>query len=189
MGKLSAVLQKRSVGRGRTVRAFSGLVTLLIVILCLDCDKFKKDIFIESPTIQGALDKKFPFEKNAVITRAILKNPEIYFQDSSLGIRMDYWANFLEKEVNGKMDLNGNIRYERGSFYLTNLEIVNFSMEEKSFNSNGKLSAAILNIIKNYIDGYPIYTLKQSDFKQNLAKMLLKRITIIGDSLCITIGI
>jgi hypothetical protein len=62
-------------------------------------------------------------------------------------------------------------------------------MEEKSFSSDGKLSAIISSVIKNYIDGFPIYTLKQSDFKQNLAKMLLKNITVQDDSLCITIGI
>lgn len=165
------------------------LLGFITILGGLNCEKFQKDIFIPRVAIQETLTKKFPYEKNVVVARTTLKDPEIYFQDSSLGIRLNYWANFLEKEINGKIDLNGSIKYHKGKFYLTNLDIVEFSMEEKSFSSGGKLSAIVSSVIKNYIDGFPIYTLKQSDFKQNLAKMLLKNITVQGDSLCITLGI
>jgi len=155
----------------------------------INCEKFQKDIFIPRITIQEAIEKKFPYDKNALIARTILTDPEIYFQDSSIGARFKFWANFLEKEVNGKLDLNGNIKYEKGKFYLTDFNVVNFSIDEKEVSGEKKLVKIIHNLIINYIDKYPVYTLKQSDFKQNLAKMLLKDLTVKGDSLCVTIGI
>ena len=162
---------------------------VLASIILFNCDKFQKDIFIPRTTIQEAIEKKFPYDKSVVVARTTLTEPEIYFQDTSLGIKLNFNANFLEKEINGKLDLNGNIKYEKGKFYLRDLNIVNFSLDEKEFSSKGKLLKIIKNMLKNYIDVYPVYTLKQSDYKQNIAKMLLKNLTVKGDSLCVTIGL
>lgn len=164
---------------------------LLIIssITIIYCGKFQKEIFIPRTLIQNAVEKKFPYNKNAILARLTLSEPVTYLEDTSIGMRLKYKGSFLEKEIKGDLDFNGSIRYEKGKFFLENFEIVELTMDEKEFNSKGKLQKIIFNIIDNYFDCYPIYTLKQSDFKQNIAKMLLKDITVSGDSLCILIGI
>ncbi len=180
----------------RTVLKRKGAHLILLSILCLsifsiffNCSKFRKEIKIPQETIQKALAEKFPYDKNAVIARITLSEPKVYFKDSCIGIQMMYVGNFLEKEVAGDIDFNGHIVYEEGTFYIANFEIVNFTVDEKEFTSKGKLKKVVIKIIKNYIDGYPVYRLKQSDFKQNLAKLLLKDITFEGDNINILIGL
>ena len=195
MRKLSRLLREYGTGNGRRIRGIGrrirgiGVAAFLISLAILNCEKFKKDVFIPRTTIQSAIEKKFPYDKSAIIARTTLTDPEIYFSDSAVGVKLKYWANLLEKEINGKLDLNGVIDYRKGKVYMKDLEIVELTMEEKEFDSKGKLIKIFKSMLNNYLDCYPVYTLDQSDFKQNLAKMLLKDITIKGDSLCITIGL
>jgi hypothetical protein len=84
---------------------------------------------------------------------------------------------------------NGRIRYEKGAFYMDSLKLVDITMNEKEFSSEGKLQKIIINLIKNYLDSFPVYRLKQSDFKQEIARLFLKDIVVEGDSLKVIIGL
>jgi len=172
------------------------IFTMLFLALC---SKFQKNIIISKATIQETLEQKFPVDKNAVVARLTLLDPVVYFKENfkegfktdkaNIGLRLKYTGNFLEKEVSGNVDCNGFIIYKKGKFYLADFEIVEFSVDEKEFSSGGKLEKIIVKIVRNYIDSYPVYTLKQSDFKQNIARLLLKDITVSGENLNILIGI
>jgi hypothetical protein len=164
------------------------IIVVLLVSLLVSCC-FKKEIVISRDAIQTMIDKKFPDDHNMVFMRIILMDPKIYFKNTNIGINLLYKGNYLEKEIEGKLDFNGHIRYKKGAFYLDSLEIVEVSMNEKEFSSNGKLNKIILNTLKNYLDNYPVYKLKQSDFKQNLAKLLLQDITVDGDNLKVVVGL
>lgn len=168
------------------------IIKLLLVVsmtISTYCGKFQKEIFIPRTLIQETIEKKFPYDKSAIIARFTLSEPVSYFIDTCIGIKLKYQGSFLEKEINGNINLKGSIKYEKGKFYLENFEIVKLTMDEKEFDSKGKLKKIIFNMIDSYFDCYPVYTLKQSDFKQNAAKLLLKDINVIGDSLCVLIGI
>jgi hypothetical protein len=163
------------------------IMTLISTIF--GCGSFHKEIVIPRDAIQSAIEKKFPYDKNMVLVRVSLKEPNIYFIGTNIGISINYWANFMEKEIDGRVGLNGHIRYEKGAFYMDSLDIKEVTMNEKEFFSDGKLKKALVNVIKNYLESYPIYRLKQTDFKQNLASLFLKNIIVDGDSLKILIGI
>lgn len=165
------------------------LLLVISVVISTYCGKFQKEIFIPRTLIQDTLEKKFPYDKSAIFARLTLSEPFSYFVDTCIGIKLKYRGTFLDKEINGNLDLKGSIKYEKGKFYLENFEIVELTMDEKEFDSKGKLQKIIFNMINNYFECFPVYTLKQTDFKQNIAKMLLKNITVNGDSLCVLIGI
>jgi len=162
---------------------------LALLPLLFGCKAFQKEVIISRDTIQNALDKQFPYDKSFVIARLTLSEPEVYFKNTNVGINLRYAGNFLEKSVNGKIDLNEHIRYEKGKFYFDSLEIMELTMEEKEFSSEGKLKKSLLSLIRNYLECFPVYSLKQTNFKQSLAKLLLKDITIDGDNLMILIGL
>lgn len=164
------------------------LIIAAVLLVFVGCG-FKKEIVIPRDTIQTTLDKKFPFDRSMVVLRITLMEPKIYFKNTNIGINLKYWGSYLEKEIEGTMDLNGHIRYEKGSFYLDSLDIVEVSMNEKEFSSNGKLRKIVISLLKNYLECYPVYKLKQSDFKQNLAKLLLRDITVDGDNLKVVVGL
>ena len=165
------------------------LMLLLVAFIFAGCSNFKKVITIPQSTIQEALNKAFPFDKNAVIARIIFSDPEVYLKDPSIGMKMMYVGNFMEKEVQGDIDVNGHLVYREGAFYLNGFQVVNFTVAEKEFSSDGRLKKVILKILQNYVDKYPIYKLKQADFKQSLARLLLKDVVIFNDELVVTIGL
>lgn len=165
------------------------LIILSLIPLLIGCKAFQKEIIISKDIIQSALDSKFPYNKSMLLARVELKEPTIYFKNTNVGINLKYWANFLEKEIEGTVDLNGHIRYEKGSFYMDSLELKEISMNEKEFSSEGKLRKILINLIKNYLECFPVYKLKQSDFKQSVAKLLLRDITVEGDNLKVTVGL
>jgi hypothetical protein len=165
------------------------LVILALIPLIFGCKAFQKEIVISKDTIQSTLDKQFPFDKSMILMRITLMEPQIYFKNTNIGINLRYWGSYLEKEIEGKIDLNGHIRYEKGAFYMDSLELVTVTMNEKEFSSDGKFQKILVNLIKNYLECFPLYRLKQTDIKQNLAKLLLKDITVEGDNLKILIGL
>lgn len=169
------------------MRKISMLVSF--ALLFGGCGVFKKEIVIPKTTIQDAMDKKFPVEKTTLLAKVKLTDPTFYFVDSSLGIILKFWADALGKEMIGMVDVNTQVRYDNGSFYLSKLEIPKIYIDEKEVDQDGKVAKIILSILRNYIEKYPVYKLKQTDFKQNLAKLLLKDITVDGDSLKVLIGL
>ena len=42
-------------------------------------------------------------------------------------------------------------------------------------------------MVSSYLEDYPVYSLKQSDFKQEVARILLEDIAVSGDSLKISL--
>lgn len=169
------------------MRKISMLVTFSL--LFGGCGAFKKEIVIPKATIQDMLDKKFPIEKVTLLVRVTMSEPKIYFKNGNIGIIIKYWADALGKEVDGIVDVNTHVRYDNGSFYLSNIEIPMISMNDKEVDQDDKVSKVILSILRNYLETYPVYKLKQTDFKQNLAKLLLKDITVESESLKVLIGL
>jgi hypothetical protein len=167
------------------------LVALVFPAFVINCGRFQKDIQIPKTTIQEMVDKKFPFDKNVVIARLTLDSPAVYFKDKNIGMKLNYYGNFLNKEIKGGIDFNGKITYrqKQGAFYLTDFNIVTITVSDANFSNEEKLKTTILKITNNYLDDYPVYRLDQTDFKQNIAKLLLRDLKIEGEELVITMGI
>lgn len=153
------------------------------------CGVFKKEVVIPKATIQDMLDKKFPIEKTTLLVKVKMSEPKVYFKSGNIGIIIKYWADALGKEMDGIVDVNTRVRYDNRSFYLSNVETPMISMNDKEIDQDGKVTKAILSILRNYLENYPVYKLKQSDVKQNLAKLLLKDITVEDESLKVLIGL
>jgi hypothetical protein len=69
--------------------------------------------------------KKFPYKKNAVIAKIDLNSPQIYFKETNIGLKLKYYGNFLDKEINGYFDFSGEIYYKpakKGRFIFTILK-------------------------------------------------------------------
>jgi hypothetical protein len=97
----------------------------------------------------------------------------------------------LDKEINGYFDLNGEIFYkpEKGAFYLHHFEIVDLVVNKANFSNKEKLKDVALNIVSNYLDNYPVYKLNPENFKQNIAKLLLKSVSVRDDNLAVLLSL
>lgn len=178
-------------GRKENMKKFISVLLICLFALNINCGKFQKDIKIPRTKIQQIIDKKFPYHKNVVIAKLTFDSPLVYLKDKNIGMKLNFYGNFLKKEIKGNVDFNGQLSYrqEKGEFYLTNLDIVNISVNEVNFSNEDELKALSLKITKNFLDDYPVYSLKQTDFEENIAKLLIRNVKIEGEELIITMGI
>jgi hypothetical protein len=166
---------------------------LLFVIAGLfvtGCGRFQKTIFIPRATLQNLMNKKFPIDGNLIIARLTLDTPSVYFKDQRIGIKMNYRGNFLADEIKGYMDINGQIMYkqEKAAFFLTDLNIEEFEVNGRNFSNEEKIKTVVQNIANNCLEQYPVYQLSQKDFRQKMAKIFLKELTIKGETLVVRLG-
>ena len=167
------------------------LVFLIALSTLASCKQFQKEILISKAQIQNAVNDKLPYEKNAIVARLSLNDATVYFKDENIGIKLGYQGDYLSKSVKGVVDFNGKIHYgkENAAFYLHDFEIVSVSANEANLLQQKKLETIILTIAKNYLSGYPVYQLDQEDFKQNLAKLVLQKVSVKNENLAITLGL
>ena len=150
----------------------------------------RKEIVIPRAKIQESVSKKFPYDKDVGIARFTLRAPEVYFKGKNIGLKAVYYANLLEKEIRGSVDVNGNIIYrpETGAFYLHDFIISDITINEKDLLEKVKVQKIIDKVINNYLDGFLIYRLNPNDHKQNLARLYVKDIFVRNDDLVIVLG-
>jgi hypothetical protein len=154
------------------------------------CGNIHKTIIIPRATLQSLINKKFPIDKNIIIARFKIDSPDVYFKDQNVGIKMNYKGNFLADEIEGYMDVNGRIMYkqDKGAFYLTDINIEEFEVNGLNFSNANKMKFVIQNIANNFLEKYPVYYLNQKSFRQKVAKIFLKKLTIKDETLEIQLG-
>jgi len=165
------------------------LVSLLFSLI--GCGRLEREILLSRDKVQENANKRFPYEKDIKIAEVTLDNPNVYFTGTNAGIILDYSTKILKKEVEGKVNFNGELDYRppKGSFYLKNIVIKEISYKDKSLTDKSIVNKAIQMTLKLLLKVFPVYTLKQDNFKQKLAKYLLKKVSVKGDKLSIIIGI
>jgi hypothetical protein len=150
----------------------------------------RKEIVIPRAKIQESVSKKFPYDKDIGIARLTMEAPEVYFKGKNIGLKAVYFANLLEKEIRGSVDVSGHVIYkpETGSFYLHDFVVSDITINDKDLLEKIKIQKIIDKIISNYLDGYRIYRLNPRDHKQNLARLYVKDIFVRNDDLVVVVG-
>jgi hypothetical protein len=171
------------------MRLFLAVLTALI-LSGTGC-AFQADITIPKYAVQNQVDMKFPVEKDVVIAKAELKYPDVYFKGDHIGMRLQYVGRFLKKPAEGLIDFHGPLVYkpEKGAFYLAKIEIVNFTVNKESLSNRDKLQGTLESIINTFIMDVPVHRLKQRDFKEKLARLLLKKVRVKDETLILTVGV
>ena len=167
------------------------LLFIAFIIVFVGCEKFQKDIVIPRAKIQEGVEKSFPYTKNAILAKITLNDPRIYFKGEKLGVKILYVAESLGKKSIGFADFNGSVWYnqEKGAFYMSGFNLIEVTANESALSNKKGIKKAIESVANNYLEKFPVYRLKQSDYKQNLAKLLLKGLRIEGENLIVTVGI
>ncbi len=163
----------------------------VLAFVFLGCGKAGIDLEIPRSTVQEMVARKFPFEKNAIIARFKVHTPNVYFEGTQIGLKLKYDSNFLNKELSGSVDVRGDLSFDsqKAQFLLKNAKIVKMEVSDPYFQNKEKLKSAINSIVSNYLDGYPVYTLNQSNIKEYIKGKLIKKIVVKNDSLIVTFGV
>jgi hypothetical protein len=162
----------------------------ILTVLCsslLHCDITEEGIVIEltPDEIQEKLDKAFPVtEKYLMLLELTLADPEVELTDGServgFGLSAKTNVSVNKKDVTGRAFVTAGLRYdpEKGALFLADpkVETLKMSMLPEEY-EDAVLAAANLAAGK-YLKEYELYRLKQSDFKERVAKYALKDVVV-----------
>jgi hypothetical protein len=126
-----------------------------------------------------------------MLAKVRLHSPTVFFQGNDLGLRIEYEAALLGKTATGQLALHGPPVYrpDEGAFYLSQLSIDEFTVDEHSLSHREKLREKTTAVLNHVIPHVPLYHLRQQDFKHRLAQLLLKRVRVEGETLVLTMGL
>jgi hypothetical protein len=158
--------------------------------LCIDltgCSITREGVVIEMTPeeIQERLEKAFPIKETyLVVFQLTLADPEVELTEGSdrIGFGLSAGTNVRVdgKDVTGRAKMTAGLRYDRdkGALYLTDprVETLKFSMLPEEYEDE-VLAAANL-AARKYLKEYEVYELDRADFKQAMARMVLKDVVV-----------
>lgn len=148
--------------------------------------------------IQSKLEEKLPLTKTYLfIIQVTLNNPRVHLENGSrkVGAGLDVVFNITlnknSKPIGGTVDVSGGVLYlaENGQFFLTDLVIESLTVQGIAPKYTDKANKALTKALAEYYKNNPIYTLRVSDAKQAIAKMVLKGVIVENQELVVTLGI
>jgi hypothetical protein len=168
------------------------LIIVMVLLVFLGCKGVEREVSISKADIQKMADMKFPIEKNAALVNIRLYSPRVFFKDDSIGLAMQYSATLLLTGISGSVSFKCKPVYkpENTSFYISNFELTDITMDNAgSFIDKDKLMGFISMIVNGLFSDTPLYTLKPVDYRQNMAKMVLKSVGVRGENLVLTLSL
>ncbi|MDR1888181.1 MAG: DUF1439 domain-containing protein [Zoogloeaceae bacterium] len=171
------------------------LFALLVATLsaCLSLSENGYVLRIQQDQIQAKINEKFPVTKPLLIFSITFENPRVTLKEGSDRIYMtlDVIANIPRlHQQNASIGVSSSIRYDtgQGAFYLVSpvIEQINAGGIPEKYIDDVGFALSIL--LDEYYATHPIYVLDTSKFKQSVAKMTLKSISVEDTELVIRFG-
>lgn len=155
-------------------------------------------IVISEAVIQEKLNEKLPLSKTYLIVfNVTLDNPRVDLSEGTdrinagLDILLNITINNHEKPLGGTLDASGALKYvpEEGAFYLAEPVVENLSIQGLPDQYTARATKAAEMALSNFYSTRPIYTLKATDIKQVVAKLLVKSLEIQEEKIVVVLGI
>lgn len=141
--------------------------------------------------------KKLPIVKDYMVVKVKLDNPRVFLENGSdriyagLDVELDIRLGYNKPPLGGTVDVSGEVRYDpvKGAFFLDNPKVESLGVQGIPVQFTDKVNHVLPLAFVGYYSKYPLYTLKSSDIKQSVAKLILKRVVVENNELVITLGI
>ncbi len=154
------------------------------------------EIRLSEEQIIQAVSKKLPFEKSYfVIFDVTLDNPRISLPEDServhAGLDVAVDIRLGDRRVVGSTDASAGIRYqpETGQFFLVEPNVEALALQGMLVAYSEKVDAAVAQALAVFFEKRPVYTLKDDDTRQKVAKYTLKKVIVVDGVLVVTLGL
>jgi len=177
--------------------------TLLLVLAAVLVAALAAFIFLSQQTfvvelsqadLQEHLDSGFPLKKSILIFSVNLTEPRVTLEDGSDRIRftVNVGTNIQVEGLTpkGTGTIETSLRYsnERGELYMSKPDVA-LQLEGMKKETIDKMNEIANVLIREFAAKHPVYRLKEADFKQNLARAVLKDVKVEGGALKIYLGL
>ena len=187
-------------GAVRPRSATTGILLLLLLTTaaaefsCSSAGPFRKQLVFEREQLQKKVAAKFPLKKKESLASVTFSNPSVLLAAGAerLGIGMDVKISMLGgKKITGSVEVDGDLQYDpkRGEFAVVDARVKQLDLDQVAAKKASKLEAVVDEVAKRYLSNIPVFTLDQGDFKQSLAKLLLKSVEVEDGRVVVVVGL
>jgi hypothetical protein len=176
-------------------------VTGMLLLGCSamhSCSVSREGVIIEitAEQIQEKLDAKFPISKRyLIVLNLTLADPEVALREGSERIEFGVSAitnvRVERQDLKGRAHITAAIRYDpkEGALFLVDPQAEDLTISLLPEKYEGDIIEAANLAARELLKDYEVYRLDPSDFKQALAKLVLKDVVVRKSVVRITLGL
>jgi Protein of unknown function (DUF1439). len=151
-------------------------------------------ISLTASDIQQSLHRTLPISKSKLLVTATVRTLDVEFMEGGNQIVLSPKVDLSivgQSALRGRAVVAGQIRYapDTGEFFLDQPKVAVVAIEGLPESLRATVEEVIARCAEGYLATAPVYRLKQTDFKQSLAKMVMKSVRTRNGRLEIVIGI
>lgn len=143
--------------------------------------------------LQQRVAAKFPFDQKLLFITVTYSNPDVILNDSSdrIGIALDATAKLAgDQLVKGHAAGDWQLRYEpsEGALYVDDPKIEKIEIGGLSPSTQEQIGRIAKPLMEEYLRRVPVYRLKPGDFRQDMARSVLKSVSVKQGKLYVVVG-
>lgn len=144
--------------------------------------------------IQEQLNKRFPIEKNYLISTISLTDPKVALRSGTNRIHFGVVITATiptQTPVQGSGEFSGEIRYDPQTedIYLTEVGVERLEIPKLGDKVTAQVKEVSSLLAREALSRFPIYRLSESDFRVNLSLLEVKSVRVAGRRVEIAFGI
>jgi hypothetical protein len=172
------------------------MTALALMLLGLGCAAglLQKEMHFSRAQLQKKVDTVFPVDENKALLRVRFSNPVVALPAAGerMGLALDMRVKLPGgKKAEGRLFFNSGLIYDpnRGEIALADPRLDSLDVEgvPRRFESALQTTAEV--VAKRYLAQIPVYRLNADDYKQSLAKLVLKSVSIRDGEVVAVIGL
>jgi len=174
----------------------AGFGLLLISAVLSGCGSglLRKEIVFTQADLQSKVEKSFPVNKKKRLVKVELSNPDILLAAGSerIGMRLQIAAALPGMgTVTGSAEADGDLVYlsDQGKIAITNTKLRQLEIGEVPSAYRKTVEAIAASLTRRYLSDVTVYTLNQDEFKESLAKLILRTIAVEDGRVVVEIGL
>ena len=166
----------------------------VVLVACTSGTIFRRELAFTREDLQSRLTRKFPRQEKHQLMAVTFSNPEVVLEPGAdtMGIRLDLnMTPRLGKRRRGWVLAQGGIEYrpERGEFFIVNPRVRELEIDDLKKKYQQVVRSIADRIVEEYLSEVPVYRLNQKEFKQKVAKLVLKSVEIKDGRLVVVVGL
>ena len=164
------------------------------LVACSSSGIFRRELVFTREDLQARLSKEFPRKEKHPLMAVTFSNPEILLEPGAdaMGVRLEIKiAPRLGKQRTGKVVAEGDIEYrpQRGEFFIVNPKVISIEVDHLKGKYQNRVRSVADRIVEQYLSEVAVYRLDQKDFKQKVAKLVLKSVDVKDGKLVVVVGL